>query len=75
MVTIDIVIKTGWKLNDDEIKVNNIIRSIGENGGHCPTPVKERYGHDQCPCCDYLEHDICYCGLYVKEKKDDKENI
>lgn len=63
-----IVRKEGWMLNPDDKIVNNIIRMVGNNGGHCPCKHPERQGHDQCPCHEYLANDKCYCKLYIKEE-------
>ena len=68
-VELKIVRKKGFILNPDDKIVNNILRALGKNDGHCPCKHPEREGHDQCPCSQYLQKDECYCGLYIKEDK------
>ena len=65
-----IIRKEGFILNPNDDEVNDILKKLEDNGGHCPTNIHKRRGHDQCPCAQYLENDTCYCGLYIK--KDDK---
>lgn len=59
--------KAGWDLNPDDNVVNNIIKALENNDGHCPCLHSEREGHDQCPCTAYISNNICYCGLYVEK--------
>ena len=58
--------KNGWKLNDSDNIVNNIIRMIENNNGECPchNEVEDK----RCPCADYRFNEICHCKLYVKER-------
>lgn len=65
-VEFKILRKAGWDLNPDDKVVNNVIRALERNGGHCPYQTKDREGHDFCPCHDYIVNNKCYCTLYVK---------
>ena len=64
---IKIIRLEGFDLNPNDAKVNEILKHLHENGGHCPTHAIDRIGHDQCPCSAYLQDKTCYCGLYIKK--------
>ncbi len=57
----------GFDLNPNDNHVNDVLRKLDNNHGHCPTHVIDRVGHDQCPCSAYLQDKTCYCGLYIKK--------
>ena len=59
----------GFDINPNDVIVNDVLKQLDLNHGHCPTLVKDRVGHDQCPCSAYLQDKTCYCGLYVSIKK------
>lgn len=65
-VEIKIVRIKGFEINPDDKHVNKIFNQLGQNNGHCPTKIENRFGHDQCPCSEYLQKNQCYCKLYVK---------
>ncbi len=62
--SMEILIKEGWKLNDNEKTVNSIKKAIERNDGLCPCHNDSEDKH--CPCTNYRLKDKCCCSLYVK---------
>jgi ferredoxin-thioredoxin reductase catalytic subunit len=61
---ITILRKEGWILNPNDKIVNNILKMIENNDGHCPCYNDSK--DTKCPCTSYRENDVCHCGLYKK---------
>ena len=65
---VEIKIKDGWKLNDNEKVVRSILKRCEKNDGLCPCHHPENDGDLHCPCESYMLRDNCVCGLYKKNK-------
>lgn len=65
---VQILRKPGWKLNDNDMVVNSILRMVEKNNGECP--CHNESSDKTCPCSGYLVDDKCCCGLYkrIEEK-------
>lgn len=57
-------VKEGWKINENQKRVNSILTLIENNSGNCICYNTSIDKH--CPCTDYRENNVCHCGLYVK---------
>lgn len=62
---IEILVKSGWKLNPNNKLVNAVLKRCEINEGECPCHNNSE--DKKCPCSDYRLKDECHCQLYIKE--------
>lgn len=60
---VNILLKEGWKLNENEKIVKSILKRCDMNEGLCPCHNDSR--DKKCPCSNYIEENKCCCGLYI----------
>lgn len=64
------------KLNPDKNTVDDILKSLKDNGGYCPCSIVKS-ADTKCRCKDFREQidrgesGICHCGLWICERGDE----
>lgn len=66
MLTFEINLKDGFKLNPNEKAMFGIMKAINKNDGYCPCNQGDVPKEDtKCPCKSYMNNDKCHCNLYI----------